>query len=147
MFLISTSHSLWEIIQIHIYLCFVGSHIMAKRRLEEKARYFDRETEALQGGKQAWRRGRIEMIVQTKTYEPIEFKNLSRFEFTLEGHCRESHFERYFVYMVELNHLDPTRLYPLGFNHWTYQCLSFSLFGTVWSNARVIQRVCGFTVN
>ena len=24
-----------------------------------------------------------------------------------------------------------------------YQCLCFSLFGTVWSNARVIQRVCG----
>lgn len=55
------------------------------------------------------------MIVQTKTYEPIELKNLSRFEVTLEGHYRVSHFERYFVYLDELNHLDPDSFVPFGF--------------------------------
>lgn len=69
------------------------------------------------------------MIVQTKTYEPIELKNLSRFELTLEGHGRVSHFERYFVYLDELDHLDPDSFVP--FLSIEYQCLSFSLFGTV----------------
>lgn len=55
------------------------------------------------------------MIVQTKTYEPIELKNLSRFELTLEGHGRVSHFERYFVYLDELDHLDPDSFVPFGF--------------------------------